>query len=131
LARAMTEYAFEGQTVRLNQRDYDEWRRVFWAIPDFDAELFSLDVYYTGEGVKNWYIRCSRALLKAHNRGLQNDSASETTNRRRAGLAAAAMAGGMDDGTRRPGEQRGGPERASGSEAGALRLVGGRDSDAA
>lgn len=67
----MTDYAFKGQTIRLNQADYDQWKKVFYAIPDFDAELFTLDAFYTEEGEKKWFIRCSRALLKAHYRALE------------------------------------------------------------
>lgn len=66
----MTDYAFKGQTIRLNQSDYDQWKKVFYAIPDFDAELFTLDAFYTEQEEKKWFVRCSRALLKAHNRAL-------------------------------------------------------------
>lgn len=61
-------YAFEGRRIKLNERDYNLWRRTFHAIPDFDAELLKLDVYYEENDIKNWFCRCSAALNKVHQR---------------------------------------------------------------
>lgn len=64
-------YAFEGAVIRLTAKDYERWRRAYHAIPDFDAELCSLDDYYASlppaERGK-WFIRCSGALRNRHNR---------------------------------------------------------------
>ncbi len=122
----MTAYGFLGRTIRLNNEDYDQWRKVFWAIPDLDAELFSLDTYYTETNVKNWFIRCSRALLKAHNKGLVNGSRDSDTERRQHGIAA-AVARQMDSGGSSSGFQGDSPGGARSGTAGALRLVTDRD----
>ena len=60
------EYAFEGQVIKLNAKDYAQWRKVFSAIPDFDAELFALDCYYADEGITKWFVRASTAMKKRH-----------------------------------------------------------------
>lgn len=56
-------YAYEGQTIRLNRADYTLWFDRFDRLKLRD-ELNSLDDYYTREGVTDWFIRCSTELAK-------------------------------------------------------------------
>lgn len=57
-------WVFEGKTIRLNQRGFDDWKKAYSAIPDLRAELTSLDDYYTSEKVDKWFPRASAALAK-------------------------------------------------------------------
>ena len=72
-------YAFEGQIIRLNQKDLDAWKATYHAIPDLIAELHTLDAFYAGlpEGErKNWFHRARQALNKKHQNRLQAGSGS-------------------------------------------------------
>lgn len=58
---------FEGAVVKLRKKHYDLWKRVYSSIPDFDAELASMDAYYASEADPgNWFIRLSTALNNKH-----------------------------------------------------------------
>lgn len=62
-------YAFDGQVIRLNRADYNRWKAAYRAIPDFDAELNSLDAFYASEPkakLGNWFVRASTALNNKH-----------------------------------------------------------------
>lgn len=62
-------YAFEGKVVRLLQRDYDQWRKVYSAIPDLTAELTALDVWaanQSAEKQKGWFQSVSGSLNRKH-----------------------------------------------------------------
>lgn len=64
-------YAFEGQTIRLNQRDFDQWCASYHAIPDMRAELQSIDDWLQGENVpaatrQKWFNPVSRMLSRKH-----------------------------------------------------------------
>lgn len=64
-----THYAFFGQVVRLNANDLERWRRAYHAIPDIEAELFSLDSWLLTLGAKErkgWFHIASGALNKKH-----------------------------------------------------------------
>ncbi|MGJ0236969.1 hypothetical protein ACQEPB_00410 [Novosphingobium fluoreni] len=64
-------YAFEGRTLRLNQRDFDQWAESYNAIPDLRAELQSIDSWFQGANVpeakrKSWFEATSRMLGRKH-----------------------------------------------------------------
>lgn len=54
-------YAFEGNVVRLNQKDFDSWKALFTNI-DLAAELTRLDLEFTHEKPKNWFSTASAKL---------------------------------------------------------------------
>lgn len=54
-------YAFEGNVVRLNQRDYNAWKRLFPHI-ELSSELMRLDLEFTNEKPKNWFSTASAKL---------------------------------------------------------------------
>lgn len=62
-------YAFSGQTIRLNQRDFDEWAKVFSAIPDLRAELAAIDAWWQKQALerrKGWFTATSGMLNRKH-----------------------------------------------------------------
>lgn len=54
-------YAFEGQIVRLNHKDYQAWKNLYPLI-DLSYELQKLDIEFTHEKPKNWFITASQKL---------------------------------------------------------------------
>jgi flagellar biosynthesis GTPase FlhF len=54
-------YAFEGQIVRLNHKDYQAWLNLYPLI-DLSYELQKLDIEFTHEKPKNWFITASQKL---------------------------------------------------------------------
>ena len=54
-------YAFEGNIVRLNHKDYEAWLRLYPNI-DLQYELKKLDIEFTHEKPKNWFITASQKL---------------------------------------------------------------------
>ena len=83
--RGVNKYKFEGRVVRLNERDYDLWRKIYHAIPDFDAALFTADVQLAGEDgterPRNWFPTLSAKLQYQHQRHFKNEtSRDEPTN---------------------------------------------------
>ncbi|WP_313684164.1 hypothetical protein [Pantoea sp.] len=63
-------YAFEGNIVRLNHKDYEAWKRLYPNI-DLNYELEKLDIEFTHEKPKNWFITASQKL------SYQNKQASQ------------------------------------------------------
>lgn len=62
-------YAWQGRVIRLNQRDYDQWRKSYPDIPDFDAELQAADDYYHENPPPDgkWFFPVSNWLKRANN----------------------------------------------------------------
>lgn len=63
------DYAFSGRVIRLKQSDFDQWRKVYHAIPDLRAELTALDAFFASEPKDKhgrWFIRTSNTLNKKH-----------------------------------------------------------------
>lgn len=61
------EYAFEGKVIKLNQKDYNEWKERFNLL-DLDYELEQKDIWFSGEkDTKNWFIRTQKHFLKKQN----------------------------------------------------------------
>lgn len=57
------DYAFEGKVIKLNQKDYDEWKKRFNLL-DFDYELEQKDIWFSGQqDTKNWFIRTKQHFL--------------------------------------------------------------------
>lgn len=57
------DYAFEGEVIKLNQKDYDEWKKRFNLL-DFDYELEQKDIWFSGQqDTKNWFIRTKKHFL--------------------------------------------------------------------
>ncbi|EAA7987494.1 hypothetical protein BRR54_09175 [Salmonella enterica] len=54
-------YAFEGNIVRLNHKDYEAWKRLYPNI-DLKYELERLDIEFSHEKPKNWFITASQKL---------------------------------------------------------------------
>ncbi|MCT4708804.1 hypothetical protein MUA04_00950 [Enterobacteriaceae bacterium H11S18] len=54
-------YAFEGNIVRLNHKDYESWKKLFPNI-DLISELQRLDIEFSHEKPKNWFTTASAKL---------------------------------------------------------------------
>lgn len=54
-------YAFEGNVVRLNHKDFDSWKALFSNI-DLVSELTRLDLEFTHQKPKNWFSTASAKL---------------------------------------------------------------------
>jgi len=62
------DYAFKGEVIRLNQKDYDRWQSVYKHIPNLEAYLFSRDAWLSREAPadqqKRWYLSTAAYLAK-------------------------------------------------------------------
>lgn len=81
--RMASEYKFEGHVIRLSAKDYDLWTKIYHGIPDLNAELYNLDLFYkneidTGKDMKTWYFRTSSYLNRKHQEYLIKRAASLT-----------------------------------------------------
>ncbi len=57
------EYAFEGDVIKLNQKDYDAWQKKYDLL-DLAFELEKRDIWLSGqEKVGNWFISTKQYLL--------------------------------------------------------------------
>ena len=76
----MSDYAFDGETVRLTQRDFDRWCKSYGVTPDWlTAELQSIDDWYRdkpGEVRKKWFFQTS-AMIKKSSQTVQRQTAYE------------------------------------------------------
>ncbi|WP_323872453.1 hypothetical protein [Xenorhabdus doucetiae] len=61
-----SKYAFEGQIIRLNHKDYSSWESLYTNI-DLQHELRRLDLEFQTEKPKNWYITTSQKLNYQNN----------------------------------------------------------------
>ncbi|QGY29790.1 hypothetical protein [Pantoea cypripedii] len=66
-------YAFEGNIVRLNHKDYEAWKRLYPNI-DLNYELEKLDIEFTHEKPKNWFITASQKLSYQNKQPLNRGS---------------------------------------------------------
>lgn len=83
VAEKKGEYVFEGQTIRLSRRHFDQWAASYHAIPDLRAELQSLDDWLQGENVtdakrKDWFQIVSRSLGRKHEERLATRREEDT-----------------------------------------------------
>ncbi len=61
--------------IRLDAVHYGNWKKRYHAIPDFDAELASLDHWYQhtdSRHGKDWFHRAPRSLNEKHQKLLAN-----------------------------------------------------------
>ncbi|HEM8210998.1 TPA: helix-turn-helix domain-containing protein [Providencia rettgeri] len=58
---AKSRYAFEGEVIRLNQKDFTEWQSLYSNI-DLEHELRRLDIEFRADKPKNWFITASQKL---------------------------------------------------------------------
>lgn len=67
-------YAFEGHVIRLTHKDFDEWHRIFHAIPDLRAELYSLDIWLKDKPDKHkgWFSAVSGMLSRKQHEAVAN-----------------------------------------------------------
>lgn len=63
-------YAFEGNIVRLNHKDYEAWKRLYPNI-DLNYELEKLDIEFTHDKPKNWFITASQKLSYQNKQAMQ------------------------------------------------------------
>ncbi|MBD2779793.1 hypothetical protein [Xenorhabdus szentirmaii] len=61
-----SKYAFEGQVIRLNSKDYSTWENLYMNI-NLRHELQRLDLEYQADKPKNWYITTSQKLNYQNN----------------------------------------------------------------
>jgi biotin operon repressor len=54
-------HAFKGEIIRLNQKDYDNWKKLFPNI-DLGTQLQRLDIEFQAEKPKNWFVTTSQKL---------------------------------------------------------------------
>lgn len=72
--------AFSGRTISLNQRDFDEWRKRYFAIPDLAAELGALDDWLRSAPQAkrdNWFMVVSGALARKHQQAIADEKRDE------------------------------------------------------
>lgn len=71
-------YAFIGETIKLNQKDFDKFERLF---PDLDLnfELTLIDMALTEENPKNWYMALLYKLRYRNDRVKENKRKERTT----------------------------------------------------
>jgi hypothetical protein len=69
LTKNNTNYVFAGQTIKLNQCDFDEWASRYSGLADIRAQLGSLDDWISDQPEaqrKKWFTIVSGALNKRH-----------------------------------------------------------------
>lgn len=56
-------YRYEGEVIKLNERDYNKMRSTYSAIPDFDSALATIDIGMAAEKKhKGWYVALTKKL---------------------------------------------------------------------
>lgn len=69
----MPPYAFEGNLIKLNSKDYEKWRKIYSAIPDFEATLYAADSWISDKPAKEqkkWFCAVSQYLNNQHQKHL-------------------------------------------------------------
>lgn len=66
--RSGKEYAFSGNTIKLDAADLDRWKKTYHAIPDIEAELSAIDDWLRGKPAKqdDWFHITSGSLGRKH-----------------------------------------------------------------
>ena len=60
-------YRYEGEVIKLNERDYNKLRQQYSAIADFDSELATIDMALASEDKhKNWFVVLGHKLNYRH-----------------------------------------------------------------
>lgn len=73
------EYAFEGRVIRLEQKQFDLWRKAYQAIPDMTAALQRADDYYFEHPLDDgkWFFKVSRWLDKENTDALRGKATED------------------------------------------------------
>jgi hypothetical protein len=74
-SRSGKAYRFEGKTIKLLEKDYDQWAGAYTAITDLNAELTSLDAWWQSqpdEKKKSWFHATSGMLNRTHQQLTRN-----------------------------------------------------------
>ncbi|MEX0445228.1 helix-turn-helix domain-containing protein [Xenorhabdus sp. SGI246] len=74
--RVEGQYSFKGEVIKLHQKDYDSWKKIFPHI-DLDTQLQRLDIEFQADKPKNWFITASQKLNYQNN---QQFSRKQITN---------------------------------------------------
>lgn len=70
----MSDYAFEGEVIKINQKDFDKWQKMYAWI-DLQQELEQMDMEFhirtqeTGKPIKGWFSECFARLNGRNKRG--------------------------------------------------------------
>lgn len=73
----VTEYAWQGEVIKLNQKDYARLERTFTKL-DLGMELLVMDMAFTNERPDNWYMAMLYKLRYQHEKAAkQPDSTRE------------------------------------------------------
>lgn len=74
------EYAFVGKIIRLNVKDFDQWRKNYPLIGDLVGELTKADAYYsdTPPADGKWFFPVSSWLKRENDRQAENQKANGT-----------------------------------------------------
>ena len=54
-------YIFTGNVIRLKEKDFKSWEKAFPSL-NLNAELISLDAYYSENNIDKWFSRTATAL---------------------------------------------------------------------
>lgn len=76
------QYAWKGNVIRLEADDFAKLKKTYRAIPDFEAELFAADAYYTDNPPKDgkWYWPVMGWLKREHQKHAAGDKKSDDFN---------------------------------------------------
>lgn len=72
-------YAFEGRVIRLNQKDFNAWAQLYPLI-DLNYELQKLDLEFSHQKPKNWFITASQKLSYQNKQVKQRGRAKRVVN---------------------------------------------------
>ncbi len=73
----MSEYAFEGEVVKLNIKDFTKWQHMYQSL-DLTAELIQIDEEFSirareGEKLKKWFSECYARLNGRNKIAMKNN----------------------------------------------------------
>lgn len=75
-------YVWQGRVIRLEADDFAKLKKTYRAIPDFEAELFAADAYYTDNPPKDgkWYWPVMGWLKREHQKHSAGEKKSDDFN---------------------------------------------------
>lgn len=75
-------HAWSGRVIKLSPSDYATMRKSYNAIPDFDAELATIDAKFASKPPPNWFITLGSWLNGAHQRAMTSRVQTERAKKR-------------------------------------------------
>jgi len=69
-------YVFESGVIRLNQKDFDQWKRAYSNL-ELEAELIALSTWAQEQGPQRWFPAVSNALTKKNREAKRAANAPE------------------------------------------------------